>query len=261
MSAIVLKQGVLHYEAMGRGSQSLVFLHGWLGSWRYWVPAMEELSTTRRTYAFDMWGFGDSEKHHDYACGAYVDLLQAFLDEMGVRRAALVGHSLGGLVALRFAARSPDRVKAVMGVSVPLMETSMDRSFVGFSRNGDGLTRLIARQASFPEVEREARKADLNAIASSVRWAIDSDLRQLSLPPSVPVLLVHGAEDTLIEAPRPAWLREVSESSRVVFLDGARHFPMLESKNKFNRLVMAFLRAGGDLDSVELKEEWRRRLR
>ncbi len=277
MSAVVLNNGLVHYEAIGRGAGPLVFVHGWLGSWRYWVPAMEQLSITRRTYALDLWGFGDSDKHRDYHVAAYVDLLQAFLDEMGIQRVALVGHSLGGLVALHLAARSPERVGQVMGVSVPLLGTSIDPSFAASvtrrdrpstrvtastrSGNGDALARLIARRASFPEVEREARKADLHAITTSVRSALELDLREASLPSYVPVLLVHGEEDPLIQAPRPELLREFAPNARVVLLNGTQHFPMLEQKNKFNRLLMDFLRAGGDLDSLELKEEWQRRLR
>jgi pimeloyl-ACP methyl ester carboxylesterase len=272
MSAVVLNNGLVHYEAIGRGAGPLVFVHGWLGSWRYWVPAMEQLSITRRTYALDLWGFGDSDKHREYDVAAYVDLLQAFLDEMGIQRVALVGHSLGGLVALHLAARSPERVGQVMGVSVPLLGTSIDPSFaqalaprrsppIDPSGNGDALARLIARRASFPEVEREARKADPHAITTSVRSALELDLREASLPSYVPVLLVHGEEDPLIQAPRPELLREFAPNARVVLLNGTQHFPMLEQKNKFNRLLMDFLRAGGDLDSLELKEEWQRRLR
>jgi len=261
MSAVVLNQGLVHYEAIGRGTGPLIFLHGWLGSWRYWVPAMEELSITRRTYAFDLWGFGDSEKHRDYSIDAYVDLLQAFLDEMGIRRAGLIGHSLGGLIALHFAAQSPERVEQVMGVSVPLVGSAIDNAFAGFSGNGDALARLVARRASFPEVEREARKADLDAITTSMRSVRRHDLRDVYVPSYVPLLLVHGEEDPLIQPPRPEWLRNLAQNARIVTLTGARHFPMLEAKNRFNRLLMAFLSAGGDLDSLELKEEWQRRLR
>jgi len=261
MSAVILREGLVHYEAMGRGAAPLVFLHGWLGSWRYWVPAMEELSVTRRTYAFDLWGFGDSEKLREYSIAAYVDLLQAFLDEMGIQRATLVGHSLGGLVALRFASRSPERVEQVMGVSVPVLGISIDPSFAAFSGNGDAFARLIARRASFPEVEREARKADLDAITVSMRSAMEHDLREAFPPSYVRVLLVHGEEDPIVHAPRPEWLGEFARNAHVVFLGGVRHFPMLEEKNKFNRLLMEFLTASGDLDSLELKEEWQRRLR
>ena len=53
MSAIVIKEGLVHYEVIGRG-RPLVFIHGWLGSWRYWVSAMEELSTRYRAYPLDL---------------------------------------------------------------------------------------------------------------------------------------------------------------------------------------------------------------
>ncbi len=262
MSAIVLDQGLVHYEAMGRGSGPLVFLHGWFGSWRYWVPAMEELSVSRRTYAFDLWGFGDSDKLGDYRLAVYVDLLEDFLNEMGIQRAALVGHALGGLIALHFAARSPDRVQQVMGVSVPLVGTSIEPVFNGFPSDGEHLTRLIARKASFPEVEREARKTDIRAVVGSVRSVVQADgLRDVLLPFDVPVLLVHGKRDPLIQAPRAGWLTGFSQNTRLVLLDGAEHFPMLEAQNKFNRLLMEFLEVGNDLDALELKEEWQRRLR
>jgi pimeloyl-ACP methyl ester carboxylesterase len=267
MSALVLKNGLVHYEAIGRGRGPLVFLHGWLGSWRYWVPTMEELSVGRRTYAFDLWGFGDSDKVRlvaegpAYTVGAYVDLLEDFLDELGIQRAVLVGHALGGLVALHFAARSPHRVKQVMGVSVPLAGTCIERSFAAFSGNGHDLVRMIGRRVSFPEVKREARKADIEAVVTSVRSAMEHSLRNVLLPSHMPVLLVHGGEDPFVQVPRREWLREISENGRVVLFQGVQHFPMLEETNKFNRLLMQFLNAGEDLDSLELKEEWQRRLR
>jgi pimeloyl-ACP methyl ester carboxylesterase len=245
----------------------LVFLHGWLGSWRYWVPAMEELSVSRRTYALDLWGFGDSDKPRTvskgaaYTLGAYVDLLEEFLDEMGIQRAALVGHALGGLVALRFAGRSPRRVEQVMGVSVPLAGTSIDQPFASFSGDGQALERLIGRRVGFPEVEREARKVDIDAIVTSLRSAVEQNLHSVFLPFYLPVVLVHGGEDPFIQAPQPDRLREIAENSRVVLLEGVRHFPMLEETNKFNRLLIEFLSVGQDLDALEPKEEWQRRLR
>ena len=262
MSAVVLERGIVHYEAMGRGREPLIFLHGWLGSWRYWVPAMEELSISCRTYAFDLWGFGDSDKLGEYTVDAYVDLLDDFLAEMGIQRATLVGHALGGLVALSFAARAPDRVEKVMGVSVPFAGPSVEPMTSSFSGNGASLARLVAKRASFPEVEREARKADVEAVVGSVRSAVQSDgLRSLLLPFDVPILLVHGGKDPLVHAPRREWLGGLGQNTRIVLLDGAAHFPMLEQQNKFNRLLMEFLRVGEDLDSLELKEEWQRRLR
>ncbi|RLD00574.1 MAG: hypothetical protein DRI77_00200 [Chloroflexi bacterium] len=263
MSAIVVKEGLVHYEAIGRG-QPLVLIHGWLGSWRYWVPAMEELSAQYKTYALDLWGFGDSDKPNMYYnINAYVELVTNFLDQLGVGQGPLpiVGHALGGIVALLFAAQAPERVKQVMGVSVPLASAAIGRPLTSFSGNGDALARLVTRRANFPEVNMEARKADTAAIAGSVNSALEQDIRRVLPPINIPVLLLYGENDPLIKPPQPEWLQDCANNVRPILMKKTQHFPMLEEQNKFNRLLMDFLDAGDDLDSLELKDEWQRRLR
>jgi len=262
MSAIVIKEGLVHYEAIGRG-KPLLFIHGWLGSWRYWVPAMEELSSRYRTYAFDLWGFGDSDRLKTYyTIDAYTDLLRDFLDQLGIWRVPIVGHALGGIVALQFAAQSPDRVEQLMCVSVPLMDGAIGRPLAGFSGDGDALARLITRRAAeFPEVGLEVRRADTTAVINSVRSALECSLLQLLSLLDIPVLLVYGDDDPLVKSPEPDWLQGLDRNVRAITLNGTQHFPMLEERNKFNRLLMDFLDAGSDLASLELKEEWQRRLR
>jgi len=263
MSAVVIKDGLIHYEVIGRGTP-LVFIHGWLGSWRYWMPAMEELSAKCRTYALDLWGFGDSDKASmHYSVDAYVNLLGEFLDKLIMEslRPTLVGHALGGVVALLFAAQSPERVEQVMAVSVPLVGAAINRPLASFSGNSDALARLIARRASFSEVDAEAHKTDTAAITRSVRSAMGHDLRNVLPPIKAPVLLVYGGNDPIIKPAQEEWLRDCDDNVHTILLDNTQHFPMLEEQNKFNRLLKDFLDARGDLRSLELKEEWQRRLR
>lgn len=261
MSAIVIKEGLVHYEVIGRG-RPLLFIHGWLGSWRYWVPAMEELSSQYRTYAFDLWGFGDSDKLSAYySLEAYIELLGEFLDQLGIWRVPIVGHALGGLVALTFAARFPDRVEQIMAVSVPLEGADITKPLASFAGDRDALAKLVSRRVSFPEIDMEVRKTDASAIVSSMRCASECDLRPLLTPMKTPVLLVYGGEDAFVRLPQSEWLQGFDDHVRSISLNGAQHFPMLEERNKFNRLLMDFLEAGDDLESLELKEEWQRRLR
>lgn len=261
MSAIVVRERLIHYEVIGRG-KPLVFIHGWLGSWRYWVPAMEELSVHYRAYALDLWGFGDSDRLKGYYnIDAYVDLVANFLDNLGILRPTLVGHALGGAVGLRFAAQFPALVERVVGVSVPLMGDSIQRPLASFSGNGEALARLVARRARFAEVEMEVSKTDVPAVIDSMRSVAEGDLRLLLSPLDIPVLLVYGGNDPLISPPQQQWLEKFDNNVRVIFLNGAQHFPMLEERGRFNRLLMDFLDAGEDLASLQLKEEWQRRLR
>src|SRR5512140_2165710 len=120
MSAILLNQSIIHYEALGRG-RPIVFLHGWVGSWRYWISSMQVASTSYRAYALDLFGFGDTT--HDPSCYSLekqAALLMGFLDEMGIGKIALVGHGLGALVGFYFAAQQPGSVDRIMAVNSPL---------------------------------------------------------------------------------------------------------------------------------------------
>ena len=261
MSALIVGDGLVHYEVIGRG-RPLVFVHGWLGSWRYWVPAMEDVSIGYRAYALDLWGFGDSEKlAQHYSIDGYVDLLRAFLDHLGIQRVSLVGHALGGMVALQFAAQFPRHVQQIMGVSVPLAAEDVGRPLASAAADADAVSRLVSRWAGFPELNLEARKADGAAIGSSLRSAMARDLRQVLGAVEQPVLLVYGASDPLVRPPDDDRGRAGGENVRVLLLDGVQHFPMLEAQNKFNRLLADFLDAGAELSSLSLKNEWRRRLR
>ncbi|MBN1203183.1 MAG: alpha/beta hydrolase [Anaerolineae bacterium] len=120
MSAITIENDLVHYEVLGRG-RPVILIHGWLGSWRYWIPAMRQLSMKYRTYALDLWGFGDSGKdarRYDFA--SQVMLLDQFMDKMGIAKAALVGHGLGASVVAHYAVEHPDHVPRLMAVCPPL---------------------------------------------------------------------------------------------------------------------------------------------
>jgi pimeloyl-ACP methyl ester carboxylesterase len=61
MSAVLLDGRTVHYEVIGRG-RPIIFLHGWVGSWRYWIPAMLAAFTDFLANALDLWGFGDTAR-------------------------------------------------------------------------------------------------------------------------------------------------------------------------------------------------------
>ncbi|HEX7432457.1 MAG TPA: alpha/beta fold hydrolase, partial [Anaerolineaceae bacterium] len=108
MSVIVLDQEILHYEVLGHG-RPIIFLHGWVGSWRYWIPTMQAVCVSFRAYALDLWGFGDSAKNaHRYTLDQQVVLLDRFMEQMGIGRVALVGHGLGAVIAMLYTLNRPE---------------------------------------------------------------------------------------------------------------------------------------------------------
>jgi pimeloyl-ACP methyl ester carboxylesterase len=123
MSAITLAGELVHYEVLGRG-RPIVLVHGWIGSWRYWIPTMQQLQLKYRVYALDLFGFGDSGKNpQKYTLDQQVQLLTTFMRELGVTKTALVGHGLGALVSAEFARLYQDRVPRLAIISAPLFDT------------------------------------------------------------------------------------------------------------------------------------------
>jgi len=122
MSAITIDGDLVHYEKLGRG-RPIVLIHSWLGSWRYWIPLMQQLHLKYSVYAIDLMGFGDSTKNPQrYHLARQVELLTQFLDQLGIPKTALIGHGLGGMVAAEFALKNPDKAARLLLSSMPLFD-------------------------------------------------------------------------------------------------------------------------------------------
>jgi pimeloyl-ACP methyl ester carboxylesterase len=267
MSAIVIDDGIIHYESWGRGSP-LILLHGWLGSWRYWMPTMEEFSERHRTYALDLWGFGDSDKSMDrHGVEKYVKLLKDFMDGLGLAPAVLVGHSLGATVAVKFAVANPNRVTRLMLVSLPVVGEAINRRlFTVGSTSRFG--RLLGTRwpVDHEEVLAEAEKAGESVIALTIQACAELDLREdlrqieklRGREEPLLVLAVYGEKDKLVDPEQARLLEDMVSNTRSITLPESRHFPMLDEASKFHRLLRDFL-VTDDLESLVLKEEWRRR--
>jgi pimeloyl-ACP methyl ester carboxylesterase len=122
MSAISIDGELIHYEVLGRG-RPVILIHSWVGSWRYWVPTMQNLQLKYRVYALDLHGFGDSGKNPArYSLDNQVKLIGDFMEAMAIPKAGVVGHGLGAWVATQFAYRHPQQVPRLMLISPPLFE-------------------------------------------------------------------------------------------------------------------------------------------
>lgn len=115
-----LESGVtIHYAHRGDGIEPpVVFLHGYVDSWRSFAGVLEALSATRRVVAPDLRGHGDSDKPECcYAMEDHARDLLLLMDGLGIDKADLVGHSMGSFIAQFFAARFPSRVGRLVLVS------------------------------------------------------------------------------------------------------------------------------------------------
>ena len=262
MSAVILRDQIIHYEVLGRG-RPLFFLHGWVGSWRYWVPAMQSASQGFRTYALDLWGFGDTAKNPNYySIKQQIDLLVEFLGKMGIDKIALVGHGLGAIIALLYTARYPHLVDRVMVINLPSRPNAVYPRLRAASPME--LAEWLLVRTSFTEpIWAEVPKTDPKAILLSITDLDQLDLRNLTNRTNTPCLLVHGQNDPAFEPMLPEEITALPDHVHYIAFDGSAHFPMLDETSKFNRLLADFLGldSGESPRQLQLKEEWKRRVR
>lgn len=260
MSAILIENDLVHYEVLGRG-RPVLFLHSWIGSWRYWIPSMQSISIGFRAYSLDFWGFGDSAKNQKYLIEDQVRLVNQFLDKLGIFRIAIVGHGLGGLVALELAKMMPEAIDRIFLISTPFTnELIAPRLF-------NNLKADFFEEFNTPGLDIDVFYADLtkndqNAISAIIYQNTDISENLLEKI-NGNCLFVHGRNDPLILIPPSILLNQLSEKHHAIIFEQSGHFPMIEENNKFNRLLNDFLslESGESIRDLRLKEEWKRRVR
>jgi len=262
MSAIILDGSIVHYEALGQG-RPIVFLHGWVGSWRYWINTMQVASTSFRAYALDLFGFGDTSRDPlRYSIEKQSDLVNRFLEEMGIGKVAIVGHGLGALVGFSFIKRQPHSVDRIMAINCPINPDSLNARMKTAS-----LIELVdwlgTRTPEAASALADASKADPQAVAVSMNGlqsnTLFADIRNLGIP----CLLVYGPNDPSIHIPPPENADSLPMHMHQIHLEGSGHFPMLDDSLKFNHLLTDFLALDSGISprDLQLKEEWKRRVR
>jgi pimeloyl-ACP methyl ester carboxylesterase len=272
VSAIHLDNRLLHYEVFGRG-QPIIFLHSWLGSWRYWVPMMDLVSERYRAYAIDFWGFGESDRRTENVTLAdYTQMLYDFMDRMGMQQAHLVGHGMGGMVAIMAAHQQPARFSHLLTVCAPLhgqlltnqIKPGTFSKLLGRGNHTNVWARLVRQiPVDDPEVHKEIFE-DTDGLSEGVVDSVQNSLLQTDVRPllatlDIPLLAVYGGKDTIVPAEHADFLNELSDRPyQLLILPKANHFPFLEQSNTFARLIMDYVVSQGS--PVEIKAEWRRRV-
>jgi len=251
----------------------VVLIHGLGASVEFWERNMAGLGERFRVYAFDLVGFGRTDKPDNApSLDVGVRHVIGFMDAQGVARASLVGNSMGGLIALVTAARFPERVhklvlvdSAGFGRRIHWMFRLLSLPVVGelalAMRPGPRGMRLVARymchdgqtlsdewlkrQAEMLRAP-EARRAYLAALRLGVtlrgiRPEIIQEVEQ-SLPRiQAPTLILWGREDRMLPLADIARSWKRIPEARLEVWDRCGHVPQLEKPEEFNRLVSAFL--------------------
>ncbi len=279
----------LCYRTAGRGPV-LVLLHGITNSSASWEPVLELLARDFTVIAPDLLGHGDSAKPRgDYSLGASASLLRDLLLALGHQRATIVGHSLGGGIAMQFSYQFPERVDRLVLVSsgglgrqvtpvlravalpgaefvLPLLASQplvdagtkiggwIDR--IGL-RLGADITAMATGFASLQDIE--ARRAFVHTARSVIDFGGQrvNATDKLYLAQAVPTLILWGDRDPIIPARHGIRAHELMPGSRLRIFDGAGHFPHHDDPTGFAAAITDFVAA---TEPAEPDEDRLRRL-
>jgi pimeloyl-ACP methyl ester carboxylesterase len=253
----------------------VVLIHGITGRSAQWQPVVENLVAHRTVLAPDLLGHGESAKPRgDYSLGAYASGVRDMVVALGHDRATVVGHSLGGGIAMQFAYQFPELCERLVLVSSgglgrevhPLLRAStlpgsevvlplltharvlaageaISRALGQLKlRAGTDLAEFASGYASLGDAEARA------AFIATMRGVLDSGgqrvsaLDRLYLAEVMPTLIVWGSRDPIIPPEHGRAAHEAMPGSRFELLDGLGHFPHLERPLEFSRLLADFLR-------------------
>jgi pyruvate dehydrogenase E2 component (dihydrolipoamide acetyltransferase) len=235
----------ISYAGAGTDGDVILLVHGFGGDRNSWLFLQEPLAAKHRVYALDLPGHGTSAKDvGDDALGVLADAVTGVLDALGAARAHLVGHSLGGAVALRVAAREPGRIASLTLIAPAGFGAEINAGYLrGFA---DAQTRrelkpvlsqlfadesLVTRQLVDDVLAYKRLDGVDEALHALLDVLLDGDAQRAegaaalaAIGGAVPVTVVWGSADRIIPA---AQAQAVAGAVRHV-IDGAGHMPHME---------------------------------
>jgi pimeloyl-ACP methyl ester carboxylesterase len=252
--------------------QTLLLIHGIAGDSRTWAEAMRQLARRFRVLAPDLPGHGASAKPQgDYSLGAHASFLRDLLQALHIGHATLVGHSLGGGIALQFAYQFPEQCERIVlvssgglgrdvspllrALSLPGAEVVLSMGFPGFVlRRGEALWKWLGTRgihapglaekwnAYVSLSDAESRRAFLRELRAVVNGGgqVVRALGRLDLSRR-PILLVWGDRDSIIPLSHAILAHEAIPGSQLEVFPGAEHFPHAEFPGRFAEVLTRFI--------------------
>ena len=272
------------YRDEGHGDV-LLLIHGMAGSSDTWRSVIGQLSKKFRVIAPDLLGHGRSAKPRgDYSLGAFAVWLRDFLDELGVSHATVVGHSLGGGVAMQFAYQHPDYATRLILISsgglgpdvgwvlrllsapgaelvLPIIApkpvlTAGNKLRSWFRGVGVHSPRGAEMWSAYSSLSDAAtREAFLRTLRSVVdyRGQAVSALNRLKLREELPVMAIWGERDDIIPVNHAYAAREARADSRLEVLPNVGHFAQVEAPTEVVELIEDFIATGNSSSSESVR--------
>jgi 3-oxoadipate enol-lactonase len=234
----------------------LVFVHGFTTTSEFWREQAEEFSKTYRVIRINLPGHGASPapRSRSYCLEGFVEDVARVFQELSIERAVLIGLSMGGIVAQKFALKYGHLLKALVLADTTahgISPDATDDAFLGaadklgYKKAVQDLSDISFSSSASPALLEWARQEVIQTpefvARAAVRSLNDADTRGSLSQIKLPTLVIAGEEDRVTPPQESQILAEGISSSTLALIPGAGHFSMLDSPVAFNRILRQFL--------------------
>jgi pimeloyl-ACP methyl ester carboxylesterase len=244
-------------DVRGNGDTALVFLHGWCGDREYWKHQADAFASEYRVVSLDQAGHGESGKDRKHwSVDSLAGDVEAVVKALALNRVILVGHSMGGPVALMAAKRMPGTVIAVIGVDTlqnaefKMPEEVRKKFLEGFETNfketmRGGFSALLHPKTD-PELKKwlltRAEAQDQKMALALMRDMSSLDTKELLKDAKVPVRCINSGGGYMFFTPTAVPINRKYADYDAVIIKAVGHYPMLEKPGEFNQKLRDVLK-------------------
>ena len=258
MKQIIYKNTAISYSDIGTGS-TVVLLHGFLENKTMWKDLAPNLSKKNRVLSIDLLGHGETE------CLGYVhsmeenaEIVKAILSRLRIRKAVIIGHSMGGYVALAFAELYPKIVKGIVLLNSTAKEDSeerkmnRDRAVKAVKQNYINFVRIsianLFSENNRDRLENEIEKVKLAALKTPLQGIVASlegmkirkDRQFILKETDFKKMLILGKKDSVLIYDENLSQIENTNTELISFPDG--HMSHIENKEELEKVMVSFLK-------------------
>ncbi len=224
----------------GGSGPPLLLIHGLSGSVRWWQRNIPALARSFTVYAVELQGFGGNRKGRPLPFKESADSLAAFMRALGIQRAYIVGHSMGGHIAIYLAVYHPERVdRLVLAAPSGMLRRGLPYMVLRLAKHG-----RYEAPSFVPTVVTDALRAGPVNLLLAARAILRDDVEALLQSISAPTLVIAGERDALVPPAVCASLAAAIKAARFMVLKGAAHNLIWDQHAAFNQAVLEFLLEG-----------------
>lgn len=254
----------LYAKSYGQDSSPpLVILHGLFGSLDNWAGQSSVLAEHFKVWTLDLRNHGRSDWSEQMSYPAMADDLLAFLDQQGLDSIDLLGHSMGGKVAMQFALDYPQRVKRLIVVDISPVRYPPHHTDVFAGLRGVELDTITSRREADQQLQQQIEDASIrNFLLKNLyrdgerfNWranleVLEREYDYIASPPApryeqqcfeAPTLFIKGAESHYIQAEHRPAISALFPNAEARIMNGVGHWPHAEKPKAFNALLLRFL--------------------